>query len=351
MHVPPVADLFELSGNRLRFNANGRPDGRRALEPETWNHLERLDLLPLAAYLLRHDPAWLDLAPDIATRLDRALANERARSLRLADGLERVIAALARAGIPVMLLKGADLGFHVYPAQGLRRMLDLDLLVPLNRLEQTSRVLTEIGFREDTSCYSRDWYVRCVQHLPPLEDASGFIHLDVHGALVPAYSPFAPEDLLVWSNTQASLWPPARRLSRELMIWHLVLHAQVQHLEASGVRERLHVDLLALVARSDREPIDWASLVALARHTRTAFALAEAIGRLARAPGAGALTPIAARFADVARARRSRELAVRAVHRLRHLAPFLGSGAGVPPDAWRQFVRRPLRTWNALRRR
>jgi hypothetical protein len=106
--------------------------------------------------------------------------------------------------------------------------------------------------------------------------------------------------------------------------------------------------LLALVANSDKEPVDWARLVDLAENTGTAFALAEAIGRLSRAPGASALTPVVDQLAASAKARRFRELAVLATHRLRHVVPFVGRDIPAPPDAWRQFVRRPLRTVKAL---
>ncbi|MBI3493579.1 MAG: nucleotidyltransferase family protein [Acidobacteria bacterium] len=344
-----VVDLFGLSAERrLQFNPSKRPELLQALTPETLTQLERLDLLPLCAYLLRRHASWNDLEENVTKPLERELAGERARSLRLAAGLEPVLAALARAEIPVILLKGVDLGFHTYPARGLRRMLDLDILVPLRRLKDASSVLLEIGFREDTSCYSRDWYLGCVQQLPPLEDETGFIHLDVHGALFPAYSPFAPLERGVWSTTLPSAWPQARRLTREWMVWHLVLHA-LKHLKASGVRERLHVDLLALVANTEKEPIDWSRLVELAENTGTAFALSEAVGRLSRAPGAGALVPVAAELAELARAQWSRELVFRVTHRLRHVAPFVGRDIPAPPDAWLQFFRRPLRTLKALR--
>ncbi len=230
-------------------------------------------------------------------------------------------------------------------------MLDLDILVPLCRLKDASSALLEIGFREDTSCYSRDWYLGCVQQLPPLEDETGFIHLDVHGALFPAYSPFAPPEHVVWSNTLPSVWPQARRLTREWTVWHLVLHAHVKHLKASGARERLHVDLLALVANTAQEPIEWAELVKLAENTGTAFALAEGVGRLSRAPGAGALIPVVAQLTELARAQWFREVAFRVTHRIRHVAPFVGRDIPAPPDAWLQFVRRPLRTMTALRRK
>lgn len=345
-----VGDLFGLSAEgRLQINPNARPNVLPALAPETLTQIEHLDLLPLWAYLLRRHACWSDLDEEIRTRLENELARERARSLRLAVGLERILAALAHAGIPVVLLKGADLNYQVYPAPGLRRMLDLDVLVPLRRLKDASSALLGVGFREDTSFYSRDWYLGCVQQLPPLEDETGFIHLDVHGSLFPPYSPFAPPEAVVWWRPLPTAWPHAQRLSRAWTIWHLVMHGYVKHLKVSGVRERLHVDLLALVANADKEPIDWAGLVALARHTGTAFALADAVGRVSRTRGAGALAGVADQLAEVARGQRFREFGRRFTHRLRHLAPFLGRNIPAPPDAWRQFFRRPLRTLTTLR--
>lgn len=343
-----VADLFGLSAERrLQFPADAQSDVLQPLTPATLSELERLDLLPLGAYLVKGHASCNDFDEGIRKRLEAELARERARSVRIAAGLEKALAALARAGIPVILLKGADLGFHAYPAPGLRRMLDVDLLVPLGRLEDASSALLKIGLRENISCYSRDWYVSCLQQLPPLEDETGFDHFDVHGALWPRYSPFAPREPLVWSNTLPSAWPEARRLSREWMVWHLVLHAHVRHLEVSGARERLHVDLLALMANTEREPIDWSAIVQLAVETGTAFAMARAVGRLARAPGVDALTPVAVRLAASKRMHSTRERRLRIIHRLRHLAPFMGLETPAPPDVWIQFVRRSWRVLTA----
>ena len=227
-------------------------------------------------------------------------------------------------------------------------MLDLDLLVPSGRLADASRALSAIGFGEDTSCYSRDWYALCLRQLPPLEDEHTGVHLDVHGALVPPYSPFAQPEGVFWSNTIYSRWPGAQRLAREWAIWHLVWHAWLRHARISGVRELAHVDLLALLANSREEPIDWTAIVRLARLSGTAFALSAAIGRLARAPGAGDMAPVSEELAELAARQRGRELRFRWVHRARHVAPFIGVEGPRPPDAWIQFLKRPLRTLSAL---
>ena len=58
-----------------------------------------------------------------------------------------ILAALGRAGIEALLLKGAALAHTVYPEPGLRPMRDVDILVPAAQAEEAQTVLLGIGFR------------------------------------------------------------------------------------------------------------------------------------------------------------------------------------------------------------
>jgi len=88
----------------------------------------------------------------------------------------------------------------------------------------------------------------------------------------------------------------------------------------------------------------------LARATDTCFALARALQGLARFPGAREMKPLAREAAALAQERRWRELRQQAVQQVRWLAPFVGRGQPWPPDAWRQFIKRPVRIAGQLLR-
>ncbi len=79
--------------------------------------------------------------------LAEAFRASAVRSLRMETELARVLAGLAAAEVPCLLLKGVALGQLVYPSPAERPVSDLDLLVPRERLAQAAAVLAGLGYR------------------------------------------------------------------------------------------------------------------------------------------------------------------------------------------------------------
>lgn len=79
--------------------------------------------------------------------LAEAFRASAVRSLRMEIELRRLIAGLAAAGVPCLLLKGAALGRLVYANPAERPVSDLDLLVPRRGFPAAARVLAGLGFR------------------------------------------------------------------------------------------------------------------------------------------------------------------------------------------------------------
>lgn len=331
------------------LDADGQlcPADDRVPTPDDLDRLDSLGLTALLARLLLRAGRTHDLDAGVRRRLRRSLARGRARGLRWRSVAEEVVAKLRVAGVEVVLLKGADLAFHVYPDPGSRGMLDLDLLVRRTDLEVAAQALAEAGFRESLGSYSREWYVGCRDGLPPLVRRSSGAQLDVHGSVLPPYSPFRLPDELVWADTLPSLWAGARRLARPVAVWHLIAHGRVMHPAVSGVRERLHADLLAMVARRAEEPVDWQRLLELCRRSGVCGAAAETLEPLA---GSAVPDDVVRRAREAASAGRFGENRRRLWHEVRHAAPFLFTEGPLPPDALVQLVRRPLRLLVALTR-
>ena len=304
--------------------------------------LARQGLLALFACLTERASARAGWPADVTARLDASLVRGRAVAMRWDHALARMGQAFAAAQVPVAVFKGADLSFHAYPEPGLRKMADADILVEESALGRARDVLRSLGFEQDTSCYSQDWYECCLQQLPPMADARG-IEIDAHGALVSSYSPHAVPDADVWAGMRPSRWPGILRLGRVWAVWHLAMHGAIRHGAASGAASRAVVDLLALLAHVADEPIDWPALLALADRTGLAFAVSDLLAAAVRQPGTACLQPFAAQAASLAHARRVRERRLHVVHRIRHATPFLGTRMAVSPEVVMQVIRRPLR--------
>src|SRR5262245_24244234 len=95
----------------------------------------------------------LETLPDGARQLRqrcRALYVQNvARNTRLFAELERILGPLHRAGIPVILLKGAALTRPLFGDIGLRYMGDLDILVPVDARQRALAVLHTLGYHLD----------------------------------------------------------------------------------------------------------------------------------------------------------------------------------------------------------
>jgi hypothetical protein len=348
--MDPATWLALDSPEGFRLNCDSAEALSALLRGSGRNELSALGLLPLLAYLAKQRPWWDEAPPELRLALTSSLAQGRAEALRRGAALEMIGQTLGQAGIPCLLIKGADLAYHVFPALGLRQMLDMDLLVPPHQLEACASALRPLGFAENDSLYSRQWYMAGKCQLPPLENPGLGLALDVHGTLHPSFSPFNPPPGAPWEKVLPSRWPGLGRLRREIAVWLTVCHAWIFHPAGSGARSKGLVDLLAILANQPRESVDWHSVVELARATDTCFALARALQGLARFSGAQGMKPLTREVAALAQRRRWRELRQQAVQQARWLVPFLGRGQPWPPDAWRQFIKRPARIAGQLLR-
>ena len=101
---------------------------------------------------LRRAPPSAASRPEMGLRAKEAQARRMtyttaARNILLYHELAGVLNALADAGVPTILLKGAALASTVYPNIAHRPMGDLDLLVRPQDLEPARRILEAAGYR------------------------------------------------------------------------------------------------------------------------------------------------------------------------------------------------------------
>ncbi|MBN1814660.1 MAG: nucleotidyltransferase family protein [Anaerolineae bacterium] len=157
-----------------------------------------------------------------------------ARAMVAEHQLSRVLGALAAAGVPVMVVKGAAVGAF-YPDPALRAYSDLDILVPHTKVNQAEVALLGVDHR----CVNPGaWALGHHQHLPPIASGDGKLPVEVHWRLdnVDSSGCLPVGDL--WARAQS--WSvggqPALRLDAIDAVLYLCRHAVVQHRARLGLR-------------------------------------------------------------------------------------------------------------------
>lgn len=173
-----------------------------------------------------------------ADALARDVARELDHEAHLAT-LRRIDAALARAGLRAVALKGAALAARLYPRPAARATSDVDLLVAEDELDDVARVLGEDGWRGEDSPSERR-FRREHFHLhftkpgaPPLElhfhAYRGFGHVMRSEPMIARAVPAlgleavrvaAPEDEIPYLAAHAA----AHRFVRLGWLWDLALY-------------------------------------------------------------------------------------------------------------------------------
>jgi hypothetical protein len=172
-----------------------------------------------------------------------------ARGLLLSHQLEKVLAALDAAHVPVVLLKGAALSKAVYPDPAMRSMGDLDLWVPRERLDDARQAMTDLGYAARSKG----------QRPSGLQDAflgeTQMVSQNLGLELVELHwNVFAGEWLRhtarieeagIWERTVALDGTGARQLSPEDAVLYTCLHFAVNHqLTGLGLMPLLDLELM-----------------------------------------------------------------------------------------------------------
>ena len=182
--------------------------------------------------------------------------------------LRRTLEEFARAGIEVVLLKGAGLALSAYSDISDRPMGDVYLLVHADRAVDAWQLAVSAGWvaRRDIEA---DRVYDEHHHLSPLEDPFGIgVGLEVHTELFSAQAPFSLNAEAVWKEAlriqagTVTVWVPD--VHHQLL--HACLHFAWSH-EASFGAWRTIRDVMTIL---DSGTVDWDRFVALAHRSRGA---------------------------------------------------------------------------------
>jgi len=237
-----------------------------------WLHAQGLG--PYAYHRLREAGLMAALPAEACEALQRIHYHGVVDALLHERELERVLQALAGAGVTPVLLKGAALAHSVYPAPDCRPMGDLDLWVTAEEMPLAQASLEAIGYQQ--------WVkqARPVALQAQLEGEIQMISRTPGGGLVELHWGAFPGQWLRHASqvdvsgirgrlaSIAIAGRPARILSPEdnviQVAVHLAINHQMGHPWARGLMD------VALIARS--APVDWPGLAGRARAWRVATA-------------------------------------------------------------------------------
>jgi hypothetical protein len=224
---------------------------------------ERLGTISSLYTNLAKTGAHSALPGDSPGHLTSAHISSAARSIRLRRDLERLIDALSKAAIPVILLKGAALATSVYDHFTLRPMGDIDLLVKHGNLDRAREAVLAAGYLPAASGQSAEWYRLNHHHDQPLHSPDHQVTVELHFHIIPPGYPFpVPIDEL-WERAKPVRVGKCQALvlSPEDLLLHSCIHLAGINLVQGQLRGLIDV---TTTIRRFQDSLRWPLLVQLA---------------------------------------------------------------------------------------
>lgn len=231
----------------------------------------------LAAYVLHTLQRWQQVLPsEQALELRKQGVSLGAKVFKLQRLLEACLDVLATAGIVPVLLKGFGVGKRYYPEPYLRPMGDVDILVPRAQLNASVAALQTLGL-VSPDAHLEAW-ARENHHHVLLHGERGTVEVHFHG-LTGFGTTLDGEELYARSVEAELSGRRVRYLKLEDEVIYLGTHA-AQHL----LQRLSWVFDLKLILAAHPE-LDWAEVLASARHAGVQTPLYTALRALVRGLG------------------------------------------------------------------
>jgi len=224
----------------------------------------------------------LQAVPAPAQRLLRAeMQLSRWRTTITVWALQRVGAALADGGYPVVLLKGgAYLGQDLPIARG-RLPSDLDILVPHRHLAAAQRRLADWGWEETPMDEHDQRYYREWSHeVPPMQHPVHPVELDLHHNILPPVARTNVDADRLLQRLRPSRWAPWSVFDPADQMLHSASHLFLDAEPRDRVRDLVDLDGLARhFGQRDGQINDnfWAGLADRSRELGLQEPLAQAV--------------------------------------------------------------------------
>lgn len=236
-----------------------------AVAPEQWADLARIAaqhrIEPLLHWQIARRHGGTAIPDAVRAAWQAAYVGSSRRQPTIRFEIRALAGALADAGIPAIMLKGAFLAFHAYPDAALRPLRDIDVLVPDDRALDAYRLLREQGASTQGDDAAALAYALAVgeHHLPGLATRHGFALVELHRHIQSLATVAAADrdgqlidDMRAHAQTLDLAGVAVAYPAPTDLLLHLVLHAASNHLLDNGP---LAIADIAFLLRA--HPIEW----------------------------------------------------------------------------------------------
>jgi len=169
--------------------------------------------------------------------------------------------ALAKIGVPVILLKGAAYVMAKLPSARGRLFSDIDIMVPKDSLNEVEAALMLHGWAATHhDAYDQRYYRNWMHELPPMQHINRSTVIDVHHAILPetAYIHPDPEKLRAAARTLDG-FDDLKVFAPIDMVLHSAAHLFHEAELDNGLRDL--VDIASLLRHFSNLPSFWTELV------------------------------------------------------------------------------------------
>lgn len=234
--------------------------------------------------------------PALRDAFSRAARGPAATWLLRHAECQRVLAVLAQADTPLLLLKGSALAWWLYPSPFLRECSDIDLLLPSRAaVRDAAQRLAACGYSQGYDQGADAYELVCRRSL----SGSMRLDLDLHWGLnnAPVFAHVLRfDELLAESIALPGLAPNARGLSPCHALLHACMHRGINLYTGVGDSLKWLYDLHLMAQRLTSS--DWERVVGLCRERHLASVclsgLDAAAARFGEAVPAGVMTALRA---------------------------------------------------------
>jgi hypothetical protein len=232
-------------------------------------------IAPLLGYFIETGVA--SARPDVEKRFIDYLDHARRRTARMEREALPAIDALLAAGITPVVIKGFHTSRVYFDEPALRRMADIDLLVPADRITAAEAALHAAGFRPASDAlrpYKRDWIANDIDprvYSLELPDERTRWMLELHTSLDRIFHPGAIAKL----DGERDLTEPATIGGRRVLVLRqpLLLLTLASHCsqELDGSRLLRLVEMTRMIRRDVADgSLSWNDLLAMLDRTGAA---------------------------------------------------------------------------------
>lgn len=258
-----------MTPNYLVLQAFQQPDALTSLSIADWDLLLRqarqANLLARLHALLDERGLIEQVPPQPRAHLESSHIIAERHTQAVYWEVTLIRKALAKVGVPLILLKGAAYVMAKLPSARGRIFSDIDIMVPKDRLNEVEAALMLHGWAATHhDAYDQRYYRNWMHELPPMQHIQRSTVIDVHHAILPetAYVHPNPEKLRAASCALEG-YDNLRIFAPVDMVLHSATHLFHEAELDNGLRDLVDID--SLLRHFSNRPSFWPDLVERAK--------------------------------------------------------------------------------------